>query len=216
MSSLSRREGPSSSLTVAPLGYSEVDPALPRTTGSEASITLTQQELALREAQAREQGRQQSAVTVRAEMEQQIAQARAQVASAIAGFAQERATYYEQVEREVVQLALSIARKVLHREAQVDPLLLVGIVRVALEQMGSGTEVLVRVHPAQASSWKAYLAQAMDPRNLPRVIEDPEIDESRCVLQTLLGTTEIGLEVQLKEIERGLADLLAQRPRTES
>jgi flagellar assembly protein FliH len=32
------------------------------------------------------------------------------------------------------------------------------------------------------------------------------------VLETELGETEIGLEAQLKEIERGFFDLLAQRP----
>jgi len=211
---LSSAAGTARAVEVEPLGYAEADPARPAAGGG-APFTLSQPELAQREAQAREQGRQAGEAKVRAEMEREIASLRAQVAAALAGFAQERAAYYGQVEREVVQLALSIARKVLHREAQVDPLLLAGIVRVALEQLGSGTEVLVRVHPAQAQSWKAYLAQALDPRNLPQVVEDPALEPDRCVLQTLLGTTEIGLEVQLKEIERGLADLLAQRPRTE-
>ena len=33
-----------------------------------------------------------------------------------------------------------------------------------------------------------------------------------CILETELGSTELGLESQLKEIETGLFDLLAQRP----
>jgi hypothetical protein len=32
------------------------------------------------------------------------------------------------------------------------------------------------------------------------------------VVSTQLGTTEIGIESQLKEIEKGLFDLLSQRP----
>jgi hypothetical protein len=32
------------------------------------------------------------------------------------------------------------------------------------------------------------------------------------VISTQLGTTEIGIESQLKEIEQGLFDLMAQRP----
>jgi flagellar assembly protein FliH len=35
-----------------------------------------------------------------------------------------------------------------------------------------------------------------------------------CVLETALGTTELTLEAQLAEIERGFFDLLAQRPVT--
>jgi flagellar biosynthesis/type III secretory pathway protein FliH len=44
------------------------------------------------------------------------------------------------------------------------------------------------------------------------VVEDPAMQADRCVLQTALGTTEVGVEVQLKEIEQGLFDLLAKRP----
>jgi hypothetical protein len=53
-----------------------------------------------------------------------------------------------------VQLALSIARKVLHREAQVDPLLLMGIVRVALERIEGATGVTLAVHPEQVPEWR--------------------------------------------------------------
>ena len=49
-----------------------------------------------------------------------------------------------------MQLALSIARKILHREAQLDPLLLAGIVRVALEKIDGATEVVLRVHPQKS------------------------------------------------------------------
>ncbi len=34
----------------------------------------------------------------------------------------------------------------------------------------------------------------------------------RCMLETEFGSTEIGLETHLKEIEQGFFDLLAQRP----
>jgi flagellar biosynthesis/type III secretory pathway protein FliH len=48
------------------------------------------------------------------------------------------------------------------------------------------------------------------------VIEDPSLDVHRCVLQTVLGTTELGIESQLKEVEQGLFDLMAQRPTSRS
>src|SRR5262249_43949632 len=131
-------------------------------------------------------------------------------------FARERQMYFQKVESEVVQLALSIARKVLHREAQVDPLLLAGIVRVALDQIEGTTKVTIRVNPLQAADCRAFFARNMDPQEVPEVIEDPTIETERCVLQTEMGSTELGVEVQFKEIEQGLMDLLAQRPRIES
>src|ERR1700756_2700790 len=53
--------------------------------------------------------------------EEQLARERSALAAALAQFTRDRAVYFQNVEREVVQLALSIARKILHREAQVDP-----------------------------------------------------------------------------------------------
>jgi len=144
--------------------------------------------------------------------EQQVEQMRNHLSTAITEFAKERASYYERVEKEVVQLALSIARKILRREAQIDPLLLAGMVRVALEKIESGTKVSVCVHPQQVSECRAYFAQHLPAREVPEVIEDPALPLHHCVVKTTLGTTDIGPEVQLKEIEQGFLDLLGQRP----
>ncbi len=66
------------------------------------------------------------------------------------------------MESEVVQLALSIARKILHREAQIDPLLLTGIVRVALESLNDGTQVRLRANPQEIPFWRDYFSRAAD------------------------------------------------------
>jgi flagellar assembly protein FliH len=159
-----------------------------------------------------EAARQEGEAKARAAFDRQLTEVRDGVRSALEKFAEERASYYQKVEREVVQLALSIARKILRREAQIDPLLLAGMVRVALEKIESGTKVVVRVNPQQVSECRAYFAQHMDPRQVPEVIEDRGLAMHHCVLQTVLGNTELGPEVQLKEIEQGLLDLLGQRP----
>jgi len=164
------------------------------------------------EAAAREAGRKEGEAQGRAAGEQHLAEVRMSVDAALAGFARDRVQYYQQVETEVVQLALAIARKILHREAQVDPLLLAGMVRITLEKMENATKVVVRVNPRQVSECRSYFAQHMESGNVPEVVEDPAVETDHCVLQTALGTTEVGLEGQLKEIDQGLFDLLAKRP----
>jgi len=171
-------------------------------------------EAAQREAAARETGRQEGESQGRAAGEQHLAQVRESVGAALAEFAHDRSQYYRQVEGEVVQLALSIARKILHREAQVDPRLLAGMVRVTLEKIESATKVVLRVHPRQVSECRGYFECHMKANQVPDVVEDPAMAMDHCVLQTALGTTEVGVEVQLKEIEQGLLDLLAKRPTT--
>lgn len=170
-----------------------------------------EQAAAQREEGAREAGRREGEASVRAACEIQLERARESLRLALEAFASERHAYFRQVETEVVQLALSVARKILHREAQIDPLLLAGMVRVALDQIEANTKVTVRVHPRQGADCRAFFSHA-DAEHMPEIVEDAAVELDRCVLQTELGTTELGIEVQLKEIEQGLLDLMSQRP----
>lgn len=170
------------------------------------------QDSSTREAQARQEGRQEGAREAQEILAEQIASERAGMAAAIAQFKAERSAYFEKVEAEVVQLALAIARKILHRESQVDPLLLAGIVKVAMEQIEGATEVSLRVHPQRSAEWRALMSKQMDAAKIPKIIEDPSQAIDGCRLETSMGSAAIGVEVQLKEIEQGLLDLLAARP----
>jgi flagellar assembly protein FliH len=160
-----------------------------------------------------EKARQEGETKAAAIFERQAEEMRASLRAALADFARERSTYYQRVEKEVVELALNIARKILRREAQIDPLLLAGLVRVAVEKIESGTKVTVHVNPDEVSECRAYFAQHMEPQQVPEVVEDAQVAMHHCRLETVLGATELGPEVQLKEIEQGLFDLLGQRPR---
>ena len=167
------------------------------------------QEHALREAQAREIGRLEGETKAKVQLEEALRKEREGIAEALRQFETERSRYFEQVESEVVQLALSIARKVLHREAQVDPDLLMGLVRYTLEKLRDGTRAKLRVHPACVGAWQHGIG-SVD----VEVTADAKLDRGSCVVETELGTTAISVDAQLQEIEQGLMDLLAHRPET--
>jgi flagellar assembly protein FliH len=128
-------------------------------------------------------------------------------------FEASRVEYFAQVEAEIVQLALSIAAKILHRESQVDPMLVAALVKMTIDKMREGASITIRVHPSRARSWREYFAAQS---NLSRVeiVEDTEITPLDCILETELGVTNFGLDSQLKEVERGFFDLLALKPVT--
>jgi len=150
---------------------------------------------------------------LRQEYEQKLLSARLEIAKAIEAFQAQRADYFARVEAEVVQLSLSIAGKILRREAQVDPMLIATLVRMAVEKMREGSSVTARVKVGCGAEWKRYFAGWP---NLSRVevVEDPQVSDQDCVLETELGNAHFGLEAQLKEVERGFFDLLALRPVT--
>lgn len=200
-----------------PFPYAELPAAgvpapLPETPAPKPS-THDPSALALQaEAVAREAGRSEGEAQTRAVLDGRLAEVRQSMASALAEFAGQRDAYFQHVEGEVVRLALNIARKILRREAQVDPLLLAGMVRVVLEKIESRSQAVVRVHPQQVSEYRVYFAQHLEARQVPEVLEDATLAMDHCVLQTALGSTELGPEVELREIEQGLFDLLEQRP----
>src|SRR5439155_10070139 len=105
------------------------------------------------------------------------------MADSVQNFADERRKYFLAVEHEVVQLALNIARKILRRESQIDPHLLSGMVRVALEQTGQNTQVTLRAHPEQVSALRTFFAREIG-ESPPQVLEDPGLGPNRCVLET--------------------------------
>jgi flagellar assembly protein FliH len=176
-------------------------------------IVLSEEQFAQRIQSERADARQQTEQRLRQDYEAQLQAARASIAAAIAAFAERQTDYYARAEAEIVQLALSIAAKVLHREAQVDPMLVAALVRMTLEKMHEGSAVAVRIHPTRAKQWKEYFAShKLDTR--VEVVEDPALANHDCLLETELGTANFGLDAQLKEIEKGFFDLLALRPQT--
>jgi len=166
------------------------------------------------EARALAQTRLEAQAEARKIFEAQIVKERATLAAALSQFTRDRAAYFQKVEGEIVQLSLAIARKILHRESQVDPLLLAGIVRVALEQIDRATGVRLHVHPQNSADWQRYFSLHLQPSDVPELVEDPSLSPDQCTLETAMGSAVLGIEVQLKEIEQGLMDLLAARPET--
>jgi flagellar assembly protein FliH len=130
---------------------------------------------------------------------------------AIEHFQGERKEYFSLVESDVVQLALAIAAKILHREAQVDPMLVAALVRVAIDKLHDGSSVSVRVAPAEAGKWRAFLAHPLNGSTI-EIVEDAHLGPSDCILETELGSANFSIEAQMKEVEQGFFDLLAQRP----
>jgi flagellar assembly protein FliH len=129
-----------------------------------------------------------------------------QSAVLLESFAQERERYLQAVEHEVVKLALAVAARILRREAQMDPLLLTGAVRVALGQLSSSTQVRLRVPPAELNLWTEAMALLPNLAMKPVVMAGEEMRLGDCVLETELGSVDLGIRAQLGEIERGFFD----------
>jgi len=151
--------------------------------------------------------------SLEAQNQQKLQEVRQEVARIVENFGAEQERYYIKVEREVVRLALAIATRVLHREAQMDPLLLAGVVRVAIEKLADTSGLVLRTPPGEVMAWQELFRLSGDARVQPEVIGDLSLRPGECILETKLGTVELGVRAQMEEIEKGFFDLLNHRPR---
>jgi len=111
-------------------------------------------------------------------------------------------------ERDVVQLALLIAKRVLNRQLSVDEEALTAIARVAFERLTRSDSYRITLHPRFA----AAVASAVPSSHAARVKIDPD---ATCAPGTLIihsaeGTiVDASVDAQLEEISRGLSDRIS-------
>ncbi len=113
-----------------------------------------------------------------------------------------------EVEREAVDLALAIARRVLRRELHVDPEAVVGLAKAAFEKAALREVTAVRLHPAHAAAVRSHLGRIGAPQAID-ILEDPSLEPGAVIVETVRGSIDASISSQLEEIERGLADALA-------
>src|SRR5216683_2776296 len=157
---------------------------------------------------ARNEARDEARLEWEQELDDRIIGERRAVLKACEEFVRERARYFAGVEAEVVKLALAIAARVLHREAKLDPLLLTGVVRVALEKVAEDSATVLRVPAEAVEMWRGLFGSEAG----VTLMGDERMEVGECVLETSVGRVELGVSAQLEEIEKGFFDLLQQRP----
>ena len=109
-------------------------------------------------------------------------------------------------EHELVELSISIARRILRRELTVDPEAVGGLVRSALDKLQARDVCRIRIHPDH---------HLIDRRQLDKqgigsaeVVADAALQPGDVVIESKRGDLDASVETQLNEIERGFADRL--------
>jgi flagellar assembly protein FliH len=116
-----------------------------------------------------------------------------------------------EAEGDLLKLAISIARRVLHRELTLDPESMEGLIRVALDKLQSRELCRVRVHPDQEQAIRKSLDRFSNSQKV-ELIADSSLQCGDVLFETAHGNLDASIESQLGEIERGLADRLRRLP----
>jgi flagellar biosynthesis/type III secretory pathway protein FliH len=127
--------------------------------------------------------------------------------ASLSQLAEMRQEIRKKAEKDMVQFALLIAKRILHRELSTDAGALSALARVVFERMVRGESLRVTVHPRFA----AGIASALSHNQSARVhIEpDPQCAPGTLIVRSEEGVLDASVDAQLEEISRGLADRLS-------
>ena len=116
-------------------------------------------------------------------------------------------------DRQIIELALAVASKVLAREIEGNPLIILPIVTEALEKVRDQAQLVVRVNPIHYSlllEAKNDLQRMIGGQQEITILSDPSLGEADCLVETGNGTVDARLETQMTALRQRLEELVSQ------
>jgi len=118
-------------------------------------------------------------------------------------------TLRDQVEAEVVRLSLAVAKKIVHREIQIDPTIIHTLVRVALERVAGKSAVVIRLSPADYQYMTRRYEDISQTEGREIKFEpDSTITRGSCIIQTDTGDVDARIEEEFREVESAFFERL--------
>ena len=125
-----------------------------------------------------------------------------------------RAEILQKTERQVVQLAIAMARRIVHREISLDTDLMAAMARVALDRLGEGANATIRLHPDDYAATAGARGHA--DAGVVRVVADSVVRRGGCLVQSDFGLIDVSADAQIAELATALlgtdTDALAAQP----
>jgi flagellar assembly protein FliH len=175
-----------------------------------ARVSELEAQLDARVREARQAGLKEGQSAAEKRLAAQVQEAVTNLARAAAELARYRDRVRREAEQELVQLAVEIARRVLHREIAADHEALLGLTRAALQRMDAREIHRVRIHPAHASAIEASLRDLGTAQRV-EVQADATLEPGGLLFETARGNYDVSVATQLREIERGFVELVQRK-----
>ncbi len=141
--------------------------------------------------------------------QQQVEALRDEVQKLVDALLAERQRLWEQMEPQVIDLVLDIARKVLREEIQARREATLSIIQHALRRVSDTEHVRIRVHPDDLQIARehreAFLAVCDGVKQI-EIVDDQRVGGGGCIIETPSGTIDASLRAQMQAIERALRE----------
>lgn len=138
--------------------------------------------------------------------ESALAEQAARIAQMIDGAKHDVRETLLQLEPQVIELAMIVARRVIEREVAEHPDLVVDVIRAGLIAAANLPVVRVRVHPNDhqlvATVWASIQPASADPP--VELVPDPQIEAGGCIIDTASGFVDAQPSARLNEIRNSV------------
>ena len=104
------------------------------------------------------------------------------------------------MDKEVLNLALNIAQKLILKEIERDPEILLRLIREALNYIAEGTELNIKVNPEEYKFLKENLLKHIPPSQKIKLIPDESISKGGIFIETSLGVIDATFEKRWKKL----------------
>lgn len=164
------------------------------------AILLSAREMAQRiEREAQREGRTKGQQEAMDEMRRHLDPLTALLQEACAQVACARQTIISSAERELIDLAVAVAERVLRSELGARREAVVPIIRAALEAAGSRKVMAIRVNPGDYELLAEHRGDLVGSLESVRFVSDPAVASGGCVVEVETGLVDARLESQLQE-----------------
>lgn len=176
----------------------------------EEELVQMQGRLQLIQKESFERGYREAVEQWQKQAEQELAQERQKLKGAFEELLCSQRRLLQEAEKDIVELAIAIAKKILHREIQIDPTVLRGIVRAVVEKVSQQRAFTIRAHPSVAAAFREFIEQGQWHARV-ELLEDASVPQGTIEVNSELGRWDASIESQLEEIRLGLADRIYAR-----
>ncbi len=113
------------------------------------------------------------------------------------------------VEPEILKLAVDVARKVVHKEINESPDVVLNTVKIALYQIKDRQALKILVNPADYELLREHKEEIMgscDGMRSLEIVEDRRTQQGGCLIEAENGNLDARIDTQLREVERALME----------
>lgn len=140
--------------------------------------------------------------SVSMEIDKQVSDLREQLSGTLTELQYLKSETESKAEREMVELAIEIAKKIVQREVTVDREVALTLARVALTRLHSRSTTIIRLHPDDYTHAAAH-RERLESDGAIEIVEDRSVGLGGCLIQTEMGDIDARIAHQFREIEKG-------------